>query len=597
MNFQFQLLGLLVMLFLIIRYYSKVDNLTKETVIFRGILIGTYLGQLLYGASYIAISSGGQESFYVKGYFLVLVFLFSLVTLYLIWSLLREKYQNKEEEFKKILSWVYKVFWLMNGVSFLGIMFSSIRAEGEFLRYCNGRVIEFFILFYLIVQLIFLSFSLVKKNRQRYVVMLGLFLLEVLLVFLQYHFRAVDILNSGTVFLVVYLYLMSGNPMEKELETLKLERDYAMKNHFDKSSFLRNLSHEIRIPINTIDGFSQVILESDDMKEIKEDVLDIRSASKELIDIINGMIDLSIIESGKLEIIEENYNVYDMFDNISDLTKSKMRGKEVEFVSKIETNIPEVLLGDAERISQVVLNLLTNSIKYTQKGKIELLVDSVQSSTMCRLKIMVRDTGKGISSEDLEKLFEQSSDSERKGLGLVISKHLVELMGGKLEVESDYGKGSLFTITIDQKIVQEKELTEGKKKKTIKPFVAKDKRILIVDDNKLNLKVAKKLLMPYQVQVVEASSGTECLDMLENDKEFDLILMDDLMPNMSGTECLDVLKKIQRVDGFYIPVVVLTANAIPGMKEKYMEVGFEDYLAKPIEKDELNRVLRKYLKK
>jgi len=597
MNFCFQFLGLLVMLFLVIQYYSRVRKLNKDTSVFRGILVISYLMQLFYGAVYIAISNGQQEEFYVKGYFVFMVCLFSLFTLYSVFVLLKDKYQNKRKEFERNISFSYKMFGIVNVISLLVILFSNIRESGLGLRFCNGVVIEFFIGFYLLIQ--FLILVCFKKNysNKNYVSLMGLFLLEILLVFLQYYFDGVDILNSGSVFLVLYLYMMIGNPVKEELDVLKVERDYAVKHNLDKSSFLKNLSHEIRTPINTIDGFSQVILESDSLEDIKEDILDIRSASRDLIDIINGMIDLSILESGNLEVISEHYNVYDMFDNICDLAKSKMRGKEVEFVSKIGKNVPEVLLGDAERISQVILNLLTNSIKYTEKGTIEFLMDSVQSSAMCRLKITVRDTGRGIKKEEIEKLFDQNGENERKGLGLILSKHLIELMGGTIEVESSYGKGSEFVVTIDQKITKELDVKRVRKNKVIKPFQAVDKRILIVDDNKMNLKVAKKLLMPYQVEVVEVSSGSECLDILENDKNFDLILMDDMMPNMSGTECLDVLKKIQRIDGFYIPVVVLTANAIAGMKEKYIELGFEDYLAKPIEKEELDRVLRSYLKK
>ena len=169
-------------------------------------------------------------------------------------------------------------------------------------------------------------------------------------------------------------------------------------------------------------------------------------------------------------------------------------------------------------------------------------------------------------------------------------------MEGTIDVESTEQKGSTFTVTIDQKIISEKQEKKLKKQKEIVPFNASDKRILLVDDNKLNLKVASRLLQDYNVEVVEATSGQECLNILENDTNFNLILMDDLMPEMSGTECLDIIKKIERVDGFYIPVVALTANAINGMKEKYLNNGFEDYLSKPIDKYELHRILKKYLK-
>jgi CheY-like chemotaxis protein len=308
------------------------------------------------------------------------------------------------------------------------------------------------------------------------------------------------------------------------------------------------------------------------------------------------MIDLSILESGNLIVLEEKYNVYDMFVDIRNIIESKMRDKDVVFKFDMNDDIPEVLLGDSERVSQVILNLLTNAIKYTDKGNITLKVDSVRSNTKCRLKIMVSDTGKGIKKEDLVNIFEGKSSKEGVTLGLAVSKYLLELMGGNIEAESTYGTGSKFIVTLDQRVVSDGEKEKVSRRRALVPFKANGKRILLVDDNKLNLKVAMKMLQPYDVEVVEATSGRECLNILERDNRFDLVLMDDLMPEMSGTECLDILKKIERVDGYYIPVVVLTANAVSGMKEKYLNAGFEDYLSKPIDKYELDRILKKYLK-
>ena len=397
--------------------------------------------------------------------------------------------------------------------------------------------------------------------------------------------------------IVLYFnYLILENNDREVLKNVILERDQAKRQCIDKSDFLKVLSHEIRIPLNTIEGFSQIILDSDNIDEIKTDIKDIRSASKDLIDVINGMIDLSIIESGNLEIIDENYNVYDMFDDIKNIAESKIKDKNVEFKLDVADDIPEVLLGDSERISQIILNLLTNAIKYTDKGNITLKVSCVKGSTKCRLKIMVSDTGRGIRKEDIDNIFDEKSRRDGASLGLAISKYLLELMGGSIEAESTFGTGSNFIVTLDQKVINDVTGEKISRKRVLKPFDTNGKRILLVDDNKLNLKVAMKLLQPYNVEVIEATSGRECLDLLEKSTNYDLILMDDMMPEMSGTEVLAILKKIERVDGFYIPVVVLTANATTGMKEKYLNLGFEDYLAKPIDKYELDRILKKYLK-
>ena len=269
----------------------------------------------------------------------------------------------------------------------------------------------------------------------------------------------------------------------------------------------------------------------------------------------------------------------------------------LKFISKIDKNIPTTLIGDTERIEQVLLSIISNSIKYTEKGHINFNIDSINSEALCRLKITISDTGIGIKEDEIKKIFENNNDNnlEKNSLSLRYAKKLIDLMDGKIEVQSKENEGTTFTVTIDQKNTV--DIEETKEKKTLKHFSAEGKRILLVDDNKLNVKVATKLLEPYKAEIVEANSGKECLDILEKDNNYDLILMDDLMPNMSGTETLEILRKIERIEGYTIPIVVLTANAIHGMREKYIDKGFDDYLAKPIDKYELNRVLIKFLKK
>ena len=437
-----------------------------------------------------------------------------------------------------------------------------------------------------------LTFKLYDKKDLISLVII--FILQVMSLIFQYISPEIPFFIIGMILVVYYNYFSLENVVREEFDNLVLERNYARRQSIDKKDFLKVLSHEIRIPLNTIDGMSQIIMESDNLSEIKNDIEDIRIASRDLIDVINGMIDLSILESGNLEILEENYNIYDMLEDVKNIAASKIKDKNINFNVEISDDIPEILKGDSERFSQVILNLVTNAIKYTEKGNITIKVDSVKSSTKCRLKVIVLDTGKGINKEELNTIFEVK---EKDNLGLAISKHLLELMGGSIEVESSVGAGSKFSITLDQKIVSDSVNNRGERKRILKPFSAKNKRILLVDDNKLNLKVAMKLIQPYEVEVVEVTSGRECLDVLEKDTNFDLILMDDLMPEMSGTECLNILKKLERIDGFYIPVVVLTANAVSGMREKYISSGFEDYLAKPIDKYELDRILKKFLKK
>ncbi len=594
MRFQFQMLGLVVMFLLLIFYWFRKDKYKKEDMVFRYLLLLGYFVCLVDIVCSVAFQVKEYEILLEKLYFILVLGTYSGMTMYYLTRFLKEKYQLQESVFQK----KYTKIWLFYGAFFLlqGIgVFCSKLAPFEYEIRNMTNMVPILLGMNLGIGFIILIW-LEKKisSRIRYHLWI-VYLIEAIFSLLQFFFWKIPLLTTGIVGMMLYLYLTLENMGIEELETLRLEREYNRKHNMDKSAFLKNLSHAIRTPINTIDGFSQMILENDDQEEIKRDVLDIRTASRDLIDVINGMIDLSIIESGNLEIIQENYNVYDMLDSIVEIAHSKLRDKEIEFKVEIDKDIPEVLEGDSERISQVVLNLLKNAIKYTEKGTITLKVDRVRSDTICRLKIMVKDTGKGMKKEELDHLFERENTNSN-GIGLAVSKYLIDLMGGSLEVESTDQEGSTFMVTIDQKIISEKQDKKEKKAKEFKPFQATDKKVLVVDDNKLNIKVASRMLAPYGMTVVEASSGQECLDILEKDHEFDLILMDDLMPELSGTETMKLSKKIQRVDGYYIPIVVVTANATSGEKEKYLEVGFEDYLSKPIERDELDRILKKYLK-
>lgn len=595
MVFQFQILELLLIFLLVILYYGKYNKVIKKNRGFLSLLFITYLLQIVYTCGCIAVQMGSYYLFFSKLYLSILLVIYSGLVFYYFSFFVQEKYRNHGKQLEKNRQLLKYGFIIGNVTSSFLIFFSNLTVVSNEILY-HHHLFMFFVIIYMLLGFVGLFLGRKEISWKRSFHLWVTYFIFVISFVLQGYFGNLAMVNSFVILLVLYMYLTLENLDIQSLEVIELEKMYYEKKSIDKVSFLKNISHEIRTPIHTIDGFSQLILDSDNMKEIKTDVLDIRSASRDLIDVINGMIDLSIIESGKLEIIKENYNVYDMFDGVVDIVYSKLREKEVSFEVEIAKDIPEVLFGDSERISQVILNIIKNSIKYTEKGKIIFRVECVKSNTICRLKIIVQDTGKGMKEEEIQKIFMDQLEKERQGIGLLVSKHLVNLMEGNLEVESTYQEGTTMIVTLDQKIISEKQVERINGKKEVKPFSAKGKRVLVVDDNKLNLKVASKLLMPYDLEVVEVNSGRECLDLLDKDSDFDLILMDDLMPEMSGTETLDILKKIQRVDGYYIPVVVVTANVISGQREKYLEMGFEDYLSKPIERYELDRILKKYLK-
>ena len=593
MIFNFQLLGLIILAGLVLLIYFK-DN---KIALLKSTITMMYINQLLYTASYISINQNFNQIIFIKAYLITLLISFSLLTLHYINIGLKNKYTGKKVIYESKAKLAKKLFALLNMITTILIIVGKININKNIILGKSVLTTHIFILMYTFINIIsIISYNDNYNKKDKNILTIITIILFVSNI-ISFKLTRIPAINSSITLIALLLFYHIEKRTNKEIEILQLEREHAQKNNFDKSKFLKDLSHEIRTPLNTIDGFCQVIEDSEDINSIKEDTKYIRQSSKDLIDIINGIIDITIIESGNLEILNEAYNTKDMIKNIIDISKSRLKDSKVKFKVTLDDNIPTTLIGDTERIEQVILSIISNSIKYTEEGHIDLSIASINSQAICRLKITISDTGIGISKEDLNKIFENNNDRniEKNGLSLRYAKKLIELMDGKIEVSSEINKGTTFIITIDQKNTDKERETKGEKE-FLKTFTASNKRILLVDDNKLNIKVATKLLEPYKLEIVEASSGKECLDILEKDNNFDLILMDDLMPNMSGTDTLEIFKKIERIEGYTIPVVVLTANAVKGMKEKYLSIGFNDYLAKPIDKYELNRVLTKYLK-
>lgn len=399
-------------------------------------------------------------------------------------------------------------------------------------------------------------------------------------------------------FTLYIMFFTIENPDLRMIQQLELAKEQADQANRAKTDFLSSMSHEIRTPLNAISGFSDCILEANTLDEAKENAKDIVDASNTLLEIVNGILDVSKIEAGKMDIVCSPYDSKAVFSELAKLITPRMNDKGLDFSYYIAPDIPKTLYGDHANLKKVVTNLLSNACKYTDKGFVRYEVNCVNMNDYTRLIISVEDSGRGIKKQNIDKMFtkfqrleeDRNTTIEGTGLGLAITKQLTELMGGKIIVHTIYGKGSKFTVVINQK-VSEKEIIEEKKYKTTLDL--HDVKILIVDDTVLNLKVAKKILENYNANdITTCESGFDCLDKINSGEVYDIILLDDMMPKMSGVE---TLKKLKEIPGFNIPVIALTANAITGMREKYLSDGFSNYLAKPIEKEELIKVINECL--
>ncbi len=572
-------------------YFSKKRVKSLETNLYGNIIIVNIINLVLEILCYFTVIRIDKLLFITEltnRLFLLTIFLWQLLFTLYIYSISFKSRQEMSLDFKKKKGIIYIIFWIV--VSTLILICPLTYGNKAGIIYSNGpgtKLLYLTLIIHFISWIVCYQKRINKDKKSKYIPVL-IFMIVILLAILS---RTIEpgflIISSAFSIVTILMYFTIENPDMKMIEKLNVTQAQYNKAASAKSDFLSSMSHEIRTPLNAIVGLCENMSTNKDIPpSLKEDIDDIVTSSHTLLEIVGNIIDINKIDNNELKIINKEYNLVNEINEIFKINKLKLENKDIKYILEFDESIPTTLIGDNIHLKQIINNLLTNSIKYTKKGYIKLSINCINNINKCTLFISVTDTGIGIKKENINKLFtkferldvERNTTIEGTGLGLAIVKRLVNLMHGKIKVESIYQKGSTFTVVIPQTIPT-KDLSLS-----TNSINYKNKSILIVDDNKLNIKVAKKALENLNLkQIDECYNGYEALEKVNN-KKYDLILMDIMMPVMNGVVTMQTLKQ---KPNFNTPIIAITADAVEGACEKYIQAGFNNYLAKPFTKREL----------
>ncbi|MGM9875403.1 MAG: response regulator [Bacilli bacterium] len=590
MNTIYIVTGIMFTLLLIFVFkIKKQNNLLSNSTYFiltLILIVGYILEFIIYYLNSISINNIILE-IYTKLY---LIFIICWSSIFSVYIFLLSK---KDDEYNKKIMILYALLTLTSSVAVI-ILPLNITYTNRIIL--SGNSINFLkILILCMLSILYMRIILnnkIIKTMKAYYIYIALIILTISF-FLETKYQ-LNIVTTILLFITYLIFLTIENPALKEYEIINNLRLRALKANTNKTDFLSNISHELRTPLTSIITSIDEIKSYNIPQELKENINDIIDSSNSLLEIVGNVIDINKIENKIYDLKEKNYNIRDLVEKLIKMNAKKYNKENVIFKYSISDNTPSNLFGDKTKIKEIINNILDNSFKYTNKGSITLTINSVLNNDICNLIIEIKDTGIGIKSEDLNKIFngneidnDINSSVNRDGLGLLVSKDLVNLLNGTISVNSYYGSGSVFNINIPQKLKNELEIVE--QTNTTK-FI--NKKVLLVDDDRLNNRILKRLLKIYGIELDTCERGIECIDKINNGEQYDLILMDIMMPDING---IDTLRKLKSNKTFNTKVIALTADALSTSKNKYLKEGFTDYLAKPFKKEELEEKLKELL--
>lgn len=426
-----------------------------------------------------------------------------------------------------------------------------------------------------------------------------LFFSIIVFVVFEYRFNMIYIMY---VFLINALFFTVESQDTKLLAQAEESRREAEIANKAKSDFLSSISHEIRTPMNTILGFSQALLEEKNLTQdlVKHDVKDIKQASGDLLELINNILDISRIESGKETLESKEYRIEDLLMEINSVTSAKVSRDVLDFKINVDGNIPTKFKGDSDKIYKILVNILANAISHTKFGSVSLDVGGAYVGENYKLSLIVANTGHEMTEAEFNRSFEDFSEegasigTDSVKLGLIVAKRLVDIMGGTIDFRNEKGKGTRYLISLDQAVVDDMKVgaisfdNSGVVER--KPLDLSGKKVLVVDDNIVNIKLATRLLEQFNLEVNSCLNGRDCIDLIKKN-HYDVLFLDHMMPDLDGIATVHIL----RDDGCTIPIIALTANSYSGSRDRYISEGFTDYLAKPFKYKDLHKILQKYL--
>lgn len=594
--------ALIFLIIIMIVFFTKPKLKKVENSIFSLLLVVNFVGLLIQLLIYYLVSynpSFAESSIYI--YIMKIIFLiyfaFEVIFGLYVWAVAFDVNTKENINFKRKQTIVYLV------VSFaLSIAMVLTPMDIEIINgYYYPTGASFFTMFIgMIVGTVFMIYCLFRNYKRvvasKYVPLFAYVILSTVGILSQMINPTYLLIAPFETLVITLMYFTIENPDMKMVEELRRAKEEADRANKAKSKFLNSMSHDIRTPLNSIVGLSEDIGSYADALPlgVKEDSRDLIEASTSLLEVVDNILNINKIDSSNITIVETPYPFKDEVVKVCKLNATKIKDRPINFKVEFQQDLPYELIGDRVHVKEIINILLSNAFKYTNEGEVKLTVKYINQDDICNLIIMVSDTGIGIRKEDIPNIFngEINDNVDSEGLGLSITKKLVEMMKGKISVKSTFGEGTIFMVEIPQKIskITEPEVVEEIVDETVDDSF-KGRKVLIVDDNKLNIKVAAKALTFLEIDSESALSAKEALDKINNTK-YDLVLMDIMMPEMNGEQCLVKIRE----KGFSMPIIALTADAVSGAREKYLGEGFNDYIAKPFTKEEIKEKLSKYFK-